>query len=100
MHPEDGLHQAYHPVRADVVRRAADENQLYVETMFNLGKNVGALAAQIHSGGRFPIGSGVVVVERADALGAGGRRADKLCIRRHARSKVTDESSRMHGHVR
>ena len=30
---------------ADVMKRAADENQLYIETMFNLGKNVGALAA-------------------------------------------------------
>jgi hypothetical protein len=35
---------------ADVLTRAADENQLYVETMFNLGKNVGTLAAAIHSG--------------------------------------------------
>ncbi len=30
---------------ADVVTRAASENQVYVETMFNLGKNVGTLAA-------------------------------------------------------
>lgn len=30
---------------ADVLKRAADENQVYVETMFNLGKNVGTLAA-------------------------------------------------------
>ncbi len=30
---------------ADVLTRAADENQLYVETMFNLGKNLGTLAA-------------------------------------------------------
>ena len=30
---------------ADVLSRAASENQLYIETMFNLGKNVGALAA-------------------------------------------------------
>lgn len=35
---------------ADVVKRAADENQLYVETMFNLGKNIGALSASIWSG--------------------------------------------------
>ncbi len=35
---------------ADVLTRAADENQLYVETMFNLGKNVGTLATQVHSG--------------------------------------------------
>ncbi len=34
---------------ADVLTRAADENQLYVETMFNLGKNVGALAASTWS---------------------------------------------------
>ncbi|HUQ03988.1 MAG TPA: hypothetical protein VM261_15930 [Kofleriaceae bacterium] len=32
---------------ADVARRAADENQVYVETMFNLGKNVGTLAAKV-----------------------------------------------------
>ncbi len=35
---------------ADVARRAFDENQLYVETMFNLGKNMGALSASISSG--------------------------------------------------
>jgi hypothetical protein len=35
---------------ADVLTRAADENQLYVETMFNLGKNVGTLTGQISSG--------------------------------------------------
>ncbi|MFO0553073.1 MAG: hypothetical protein U0271_32095 [Polyangiaceae bacterium] len=35
---------------ADIAKRAALENQLYVETMFNLGKNVGALAASIWSG--------------------------------------------------
>lgn len=29
---------------ADVAKRAADENQLYVETMFNLGSNVGDVA--------------------------------------------------------
>jgi adenosine deaminase len=34
---------------ADVLIRAADENQLYVETMFNLGTNVGSLAASIWS---------------------------------------------------
>jgi hypothetical protein len=32
---------------ADVLTRAAGENQVYVETMFNLGKNVGALAAKL-----------------------------------------------------
>jgi len=32
---------------ADVVTRAASENQLYIETMFNLGKNVGTLAAKL-----------------------------------------------------
>lgn len=35
---------------ADVLTRAADENQLYVETMFNLGKNVGTLAGQLSTG--------------------------------------------------
>ena len=35
---------------ADVLTRAADENQLYVETMFNLGKNVGTLSGQLSSG--------------------------------------------------
>jgi hypothetical protein len=35
---------------ADVLTRAADENVLYVETMFNLGKNVGSLAANLFSG--------------------------------------------------
>ncbi|HVK73844.1 MAG TPA: hypothetical protein VM734_11020 [Kofleriaceae bacterium] len=35
---------------ADVLSRAADENQLYVETMFNLGTNVGSLAASTWSG--------------------------------------------------
>ncbi|HUQ01731.1 MAG TPA: hypothetical protein VM261_04510 [Kofleriaceae bacterium] len=35
---------------ADVLVRAADENQLYVETMFNLGTNVGSLAASVWSG--------------------------------------------------
>jgi adenosine deaminase len=35
---------------ADVATRAADENELYVETMFNLGKNVGTLAASVWSG--------------------------------------------------
>ncbi len=35
---------------ADVAKRAADENELYVETMFNLGKNVGALSASVWSG--------------------------------------------------
>jgi adenosine deaminase len=30
---------------ADVLARAASENQLYIETMFNLGKNLGTLAA-------------------------------------------------------
>jgi len=32
---------------ADVATRAADENEVYVETMFNLGKNVGTLSASI-----------------------------------------------------
>jgi hypothetical protein len=32
---------------ADIAKRAADENQLYVETMFNLGKNVGTVAAAV-----------------------------------------------------
>ncbi len=35
---------------ANVLERAADENQVYVETMFNLGKNIGALAAKVWSG--------------------------------------------------
>lgn len=35
---------------ADVLTRAADENQVYVETMFNLGKNVGSLGASLWSG--------------------------------------------------
>ncbi len=35
---------------ADVAQRAADEHELYVETMFNLGKNVGALAMSVWSG--------------------------------------------------
>jgi adenosine deaminase len=35
---------------ADVLTRAASENELYVETMFNLGKNVGTLAASLSSG--------------------------------------------------
>jgi adenosine deaminase len=35
---------------ADVAKRAADENLLYVETMFNLGKNVGALTTSIWAG--------------------------------------------------
>jgi adenosine deaminase len=34
---------------ADVLERAADENQLYIETMFNLGRNVGSLAASTWS---------------------------------------------------
>ncbi len=32
---------------ADIAKRAADENQVYIETMFNLGKNVGTLAATV-----------------------------------------------------
>ncbi len=32
---------------ADVLKRAADQNELYVETMFNLGKNVGTLASTV-----------------------------------------------------
>lgn len=35
---------------ADVATRAADENEVYVETMFNLGKNVGTLSASVWSG--------------------------------------------------
>jgi adenosine deaminase len=35
---------------ADVATRAAMENQLYIETMFNLGSNVGSLAASLWSG--------------------------------------------------
>lgn len=35
---------------ADVLTRAASENQLYVEIMFNLGKNMGTLAASVWSG--------------------------------------------------
>ena len=35
---------------ADVATRAADENVVYVETMFNLGTNVGTLAASLFSG--------------------------------------------------
>jgi adenosine deaminase len=35
---------------ADIAKRAADENQLYIETMFNLGKNIGTLAASVWSG--------------------------------------------------
>ena len=32
---------------ADVLKRADGENQLYVETMFNLGKNIGTLASKV-----------------------------------------------------
>jgi adenosine deaminase len=35
---------------ADVLKRAADENEVYVETMFNLAKNVGSLSASVWSG--------------------------------------------------
>jgi adenosine deaminase len=35
---------------ADVLIRAADENQVYVETMFNLAKNTGTLSASLWSG--------------------------------------------------
>lgn len=35
---------------ADVLGRAADENQVYVETMLNLGKDTGTLAASVWSG--------------------------------------------------
>jgi hypothetical protein len=35
---------------ADLMMRAADENQLYLETMFNLGTNVGALSASLWPG--------------------------------------------------
>lgn len=39
---------------ADVLKRAASENQLYVETMFNLGKNIADLAAPLFSGTMTP----------------------------------------------
>lgn len=39
---------------ADVLKRAASENQLYVETMFNLGQNIGDLAAPLFSGNMTP----------------------------------------------
>lgn len=39
---------------ADVLTRAASENQLYVETMFNLGQNIGDLAAPLFSGNMTP----------------------------------------------
>lgn len=35
---------------ADVLTRASDENQVYVETMFNLAKNMGTLSASVWSG--------------------------------------------------
>ena len=35
---------------ADVATRAADENEVYIETMFNLAKNVGTLSASVWSG--------------------------------------------------
>jgi len=35
---------------ADLATRAASENQLYVETMFNMGKNIGQLSTDIWSG--------------------------------------------------
>lgn len=35
---------------ADLTARAASENQVYLETMFNLGTNVGSLSASIYSG--------------------------------------------------
>lgn len=35
---------------ADVLTRAASENQVYVETMFNLGTHVGTLASSVWSG--------------------------------------------------
>jgi len=35
---------------ADLAKRAADENELYVETMFNMAKNVGELSASLFSG--------------------------------------------------
>jgi adenosine deaminase len=35
---------------ADIATRAAAENEVYVETMFNLGKNVGTLGASVWSG--------------------------------------------------
>ena len=39
---------------ADVLKRAASENQLYVETMFNLGQNIGDLATPLFSGNMTP----------------------------------------------
>lgn len=39
---------------ADVLRRAADENQLHVETMFNMGRNIGTLSASLFSGTLHP----------------------------------------------
>ena len=35
---------------ADLAKRAADENEVYIETMFNLAKNTGALSASLWSG--------------------------------------------------
>ena len=35
---------------ADVATRAADENEVYLETMLNLGKNTGTLSASLFSG--------------------------------------------------
>jgi adenosine deaminase len=35
---------------ADVAQRAADENEVYVETMFNLAKNMGTLTASVSTG--------------------------------------------------
>src|SRR5262249_1579804 len=35
---------------ADLLKRADSENQVYIETMFNLGTNVGSLAASVFSG--------------------------------------------------
>lgn len=42
VHRNDGL--------ADVAQRAFDENEVYVETMFNLGKNTGTLSASLSTG--------------------------------------------------
>ncbi|HEY0252567.1 MAG TPA: hypothetical protein VGC41_13625, partial [Kofleriaceae bacterium] len=35
---------------ADIAKRAADENEVYIETMFNLGKNVGTLTDDLSTG--------------------------------------------------
>ncbi len=54
---------------ADVATRAADENEVYVETMFNLGKNTGTLADSISSG---PITAADLPALYANLTGAAG----------------------------